>query len=602
MAYADQAAKMGKTPVQFIELIMPRCTRTYGSAPCTASLGVTGTDRCYNTQATCQDTANFLSSDVTYRFSTVRLDGVQQAGDPPTFPTLQTVKTNPTILTPGKGLGVRSSVSVSIVDHPWTDVACDPYRTQRAFVADNRGTFWGKWVSRNKYYQNRVMRVHTGFLTDAGTYDAANFVVREYVITKISGPGTNGQVTIEGKDPLKWADQEKAQWPPASRATLTSNITSGGTSIAITDPDQQITSWWNAGQRYIRCEDEIMLATAIAGSATTTPTLTVTRSSMPAWYDFSLNIQVAHNAAATVQPCWVWQDAMVYDIVYFLLNTVAGMPAGYLPLTEWQAEIDAGFGHLNFSTLLTEPHSVKDLLTELTQHSTMIFWHERDQEVKLKGLRFYQQLGDDINDSTAIIAGSVSVSEDPEGLITQHWLFYDVSWPLGNPAQLKTYRTLDVRADLEQESADRYGKPAIKRVVSRWMNRGDAGTANNIGETMLRQYREVRKVITWSMDPKDDNFWVGDVVGLSTKYVQDSSGADALLNVLITQVEEVFSDNGMALRYVGLEQFSFLRTGNIGPNTLGTYSAESFTNRRKYAFIGPNTGLFSDGTQPYQII
>jgi hypothetical protein len=97
-------------------------------------------------------------------------------------------------------------------------------------------------------------------------------------------------------------------------------------------------------------------------------------------------------------------------------------------------------------------------------------------------------------------------------------------------------------------------------------------------------------------------YWVGDVVGLSTKYVQDASGADAALNVLITQVEEVFSDNGMALRYVGLEQFSFLRTGNIGPNTLTTYSAESSTNRRKYAFIGPNTGLFPDGTQPYQII
>jgi hypothetical protein len=602
MAYADQAKKMGKTPVQFVELFMQRCTRVYGTSPCTAAIGVTGTDRCYNTQATCQDTANFASADVTYRFSTVRLDGVQQVGDPPTFPTLQTVKTNPTILTPGKGLGVRSSVSVSVIDHPWTDTGCDPYRTLRSYDPDMRGTFWGRFLARYRYYQNRVMRVHTGFLTDAGTYDATNFVVREYIITKISGPGTNGTVTIEGKDPLKWADQEKAQWPPASKATLTSDISSSATAIDITDPDQQVTAWWNAGQRYVRCEDEIMLATAISGSGTTTPSLTVNRSSMPAWYDFSLNVQVAHDAAATVQPCWLFDDEMCYDIIYFLLNTVAGMPASYLPLAEWQAEIDNGFQYLAFSTLLTEPHAVKELLTELTQLSLMIFWHERDGEVKLKGLRFYQLLGDQINDDVAIIAGSVGVSDDPGMLVTQQWMFYDISWPLANPTQLKSYRTLDVRADLAQESADRYGKPAINRVASRWLNRSDAAIASNIGATQLRQNSVVRRILSWSMDPKDDQYWVGDVVGLSTKYVQDETGADKLLNVLITQVEELFSDNGMALKYTGIEQFAFLRTGLIGPDSLPDYSAATTEQKNRYAFVGPNTGLFPDGTQPYQVI
>lgn len=617
MTYEAQAKESGKTAVQIIELHMARCVRSYGVAPCTAAIGTTGTDRCYNTSATCQDRANFLSDPFIYRFASQRIDDLQSPGEPPTFPTLLSVKTAPTILTPGKGLGVRSSVTVTVQDHPWTDVGCDPYRTLRSYDPQAQGTFWGRWLNRNRFYENRRLDVLTGFINDDGSFDLANFKRRSYIITKISGPSAAGIVTIEAKDPLKLADGEKAKWPKASLAILNATINELATSVVVDDPDLDLTYWWNAGQRYIRCEEEIMLATGASGIGTASVTLTVTRGSMPAWYDFSQNVAAPHDADASVQPCWLWDQAMVYDIVYFLLNDVAQIDPAYLPLTEWEDEIDAGFQYLEFSTLLTEPVEVKALLTEITELGVLLWWHEREQKVLMKGLRFQQLIGPQINDDVSIIKESVSVTEDDKSLTTQVWIYFDVTWPLANPEQLRTYRNVDIRANLDRETADEYGRPAIRAITTRWLPRSQAGVAVEIGSTLLRQYQDVRKAIAFAMDPKDDAYWVGDTVGIATRYVQDAAGLPAAKNYLITQAEEVVGDSGMILRYVATELFSFVRVGVIThPSNPGgpvdpnpappDYSLASASEKNKWAFIcydtPPSGPQFLDGSQAYQII
>lgn len=45
--------------ITIIELVQGFCTRTYGSAPCTAALGVTGNHKCSNTEVTCQDAVHY---------------------------------------------------------------------------------------------------------------------------------------------------------------------------------------------------------------------------------------------------------------------------------------------------------------------------------------------------------------------------------------------------------------------------------------------------------------------------------------------------------------------------------------------------------------
>lgn len=606
MTYAERAIDGGRQAVQIVELYLPRCTRTYGTAPCTAAVGVTGADRCYNTRATCQDPANFAQADKVYRFATTRVDGIQQAGDAPTFPTLLAVDSAPSVLTPSQGLGVRASVSISILDHPWTDSGIDPYRTLRATDPDGRGTFWGKFVTRNKFYENRRLDVLTGFLNADGSYDAANFKRRTYVISRIAGPSATGTVTIEGKDPLTFADGEKAKWPAVSMAKLTSDITDSATSIAITDPELALSAWWALGQRYFKIETEIMRATAISGTGTTSVTLTVVRANMPAIYDPLANVANAHAADATVQPCHWFDHAPVYDIVYFLLNTVAGIPSSYLDFAGWKAYFDANFADYIFSAMLAEPADVKTLLTEITQLNVLLFWHDREQVVKMRALRYFQLLGPQINDAESIVSDSLSVTEDVKNLTTRSIFYYDVQWPLALMKELRSYRVVDVSANLDREDATQYGKPANRQITSRWLFRENAGLVRELGATFIRQYQDVRKAIQFTIDPKDDTRWTGDMVGVSSRYVQDENGDPIARNYLITEVAEIFDAGGIKLKCTAVELFSYWRTGVIGPNTLSTYSASPDSGKNHYAFISPNTPagnpLFADLTKAYQIV
>lgn len=640
MTYDSLKVSLGKQAVQFVELDMEGCSLSYGTAPCTAAIGTTGSDRCFNTRATCQDPANFTPVTKTYRFASARIDNLQTAGDCPTFPTLLSCDSAPTILTPGSGLGVRSSVTLTIQDHPWTDVWTDKYFNLRSYIPDNQGTFWGKFVARHRYYPNRVLRVYTGFLNDDGTYNLANFQTRTYIITKIAGPNPNGVVSIEGVDPLRLADGEKAKWPIACTTTLDANISDVATTFDVhdptaafnpTDPANPIVSWWDGisitppahapiaytSGHYVRIEDEIMLVTArtytINGDGTGTWHFTVTRSTMPSWYDFSQNIAVAHDSGASVQVCWQFDHLMVYDILLFLLSYVAKIDTlvpGVLPYNDWKAHFDTSFPNYSYATLLVTPMSVKQMLTEITDLGVLIFWHERRSEVVARGLKFAQLIGPQINDDDSIIKESVACQDEPSLLMTEHWLYFDVSWPIANMDLWQTYRVVDVAANVEREGPNEFASAYIKQVKCRWLERSMVGLAKDIGATQLLQYQDLRKIVTFTMDPKDDSFWVGDTVGMSTKYMQDQFGNPAVKNVLITQVKEIYTQAGLTLAYTAMELFNFQRTGvishpdasgsdpNPGP---GTYSTATDADKNHYCFIGYNTGYFLDGTPSYQL-
>ena len=49
----------------FVEIDVSICSLTYGVAPCTAAVGVTGAQKCFNTLGSCQDRANYAESFVT---------------------------------------------------------------------------------------------------------------------------------------------------------------------------------------------------------------------------------------------------------------------------------------------------------------------------------------------------------------------------------------------------------------------------------------------------------------------------------------------------------------------------------------------------------
>ena len=74
MAYDEVKKDFVKEKFWVIEIDLDYCDNTYGIAPCTAQVGVTGTQKCFNTAKTCQDRPNYIKSPKTYRFLFLGLD------------------------------------------------------------------------------------------------------------------------------------------------------------------------------------------------------------------------------------------------------------------------------------------------------------------------------------------------------------------------------------------------------------------------------------------------------------------------------------------------------------------------------------------------
>lgn len=122
--------------IVLFEIDVPRCSRTYGIAPCTAVLGTTGTAKCFNSRKTCQDPANLLLSEtVTLRFARPQ-DGILQYG--PVLPAIAADPSTRALAVNLAGmerslsaLGRREEVTVKMQDFQHSDLQLDKYRLER---------------------------------------------------------------------------------------------------------------------------------------------------------------------------------------------------------------------------------------------------------------------------------------------------------------------------------------------------------------------------------------------------------------------------------------------------------------------------------------
>ena len=616
MSYDVVKKQMGHEPIYIMEIDLDFCSLDFGVAPCTAS-GAAGTE-CYNTFATCPvqgDYSAFGRSTKTYRFSSQRIDELQQAGDAPTIPSITSVSMAPTKLTPAQGLGVRSTVNIRLQDHPFNDVGTDPYFRTRTYTPEDQGTFWGKFVARNKFYENRPLRIKQGYLNEDGSFDASNLIEREYVIHKITGPDASGKVTIDAKDPLKFADAVKAQWPQPPVAVLDGAINSSVTSFSITDSDAQIFDGFNGGQEYIRIDDELMHMTNVVDNGGGSYTVTVdsrgSSLSQPIIYSLTV-VPDEHDDDTNIQLCHYFSSARIDDICFFLLNTAAGIDSSFLPLSKWQDSLDfSGLTGYLLTALLVEPTAVKTYLSELTEYTIMLYWHEREQEVLMNSLLDKTSSNrPTFDDSSHIVKDSVNHTLDVTQRISQVWTYFGLRSPILQMDELKSFSNVEITADLSKESVDEYAKPAVKQIFSRWFPVNFRNIVLEINTNLLNNYKDTKDIMTIDLDPKDDDNWTGDRVFVDTQYLQESSGANKVQGYIILQVNEKLKPTGTEYTYLLQSEFGLGRYARITPNQDPDIPANPFPDypaanddlKERYAFIAPNSEIFpSDNTEAYQI-
>lgn len=523
---------VGREPIQIIQIKQKSCANTFGILPCTAS--GTADQKCYNTFATCQDKENYIATTLDLYFTKANLNHevLDTSGGTPIYliPSLVSASTAPTVINVGGSnlnaspLGLRAVLNVSFQDHPHSGRIVDQYQTGRTFDAFARGSFWSKWVVRNKFHKGSDILVYDGYVGQ----HLDEMTSRLYIIDRISGPSSSGGVSIIAKDVLSKAIGRKAMAPIASQGELLADIDAIVTSIAATGA--LIADYPATGT--IAIGDEMMTYSGRVQTTSDTVTFTVTARGTDG------TTASDHEAEDTVQTVLEYTAEKAWDVVQDLLVNYAGIDTALIPIADWDTEGTTFLPSFTITTKIPEPTPVETHVAEITEQSLFyIWWHEVDKEIKMRAIRGVETEPPLLDDSVNIIAGSFSIKERPDRRLSQVWTNYGVVNPIEDLTETKNFKTVEVLADLDAESSNEYGEPAIKNVFSRWLT--DRNVVLDFNTKTLNRFRETPFEVMLQVDAKDRALWTGDTVRLSHYAIIDQHGEQRITNWRIMSAESI---------------------------------------------------------------
>lgn len=534
MTYANDSKKYNRIPVAFIECDMDFCANVYGTSPCTASIGVTGDDKCYNTYATCQDKQNFDKTVKTYRFC-------EQNADLPiglsAIPLIKSISFASQQITPNKGLGYRGSVSIVFTDSPWPDTEIDPYFRERENA--NQGTFWPKFKARNPFYENRILRVRRGYLKSGFNIDDCLDSV--YVIEQINGLSRNDEVTITAKDILKLADDKKALFPTPSAGVLSADISNSATSFTLNPA--------GIGSTY-QASGKVAISGELLSYTRSGDTFTVTRGA-------SNTVAEEHKSGDTVQQVGIFDNEKIQDVIYELLTNYANIDTAYIDKTAWDTEATTYLAGV-WNTEVAEPTGVNTLLTELTEQGTCrIWWDELEQLIQFRAVK---PLPDDLpiySEDLHFLNNTVDIKVDTTKRISTVLIYFSQKKPTEKLDDKKNYELRVATPNAEAISALQYGSNIIKTIFSRWFKKTSMGRVNALSDALLKTYGTPPQEAEFSLSPRYQ-LKVGDLFLMQSRKLPTITGAVASVPMEVIFAQPTANDD---IKYKAQEVSTAIPTG-----------------------------------------
>lgn len=538
------AGSAGRQPFSYVELDMDFCANVFGTSPCTAT--GSGDAKCFNTFISCQDTPNFNNTVKTYRFCSTSGGKVPVGLD--AIPCLTGINITPAVIDAGKGLGLRASCEITLRDFPHSDIRIDPYVDGRTYIPINQGSFFGKFKARNPYYNGRVMRVYSGYLSSDGSFNIANFEKRTYFLDGFDGIDASGIVKITAKDILKLAGDDRSVCPKPSVGKINADINNSATTITLTPSGVGALDYPASG--YIRIGSEVCSFTR------SSDVLTIARGKKG-------TSATEHKLGDTVQLCKEISGETVQDIVYDLLVNFCGVNSSYINMTDWNAEQTAYLTRL-YSALLTAPTGVSKLLTELCEQvGILLFWDEVNEELILKSVR-PNSVSETVTDLTSdyhLLADSLKLKDLNDERVNEVWVYYGLIDFTKNLEEEANYKLLYVGANVSDQSTNKNRDVRIKKIFSRWITETASSAATELAQKYLERYALAPIEANFNLDAKDGSLALADFVRINSRQYQDFYGQNLDLLMQITKRKEALVGTTWAFT---ARQFAF--SSNSNPN------------------------------------
>lgn len=471
---------------------------------------------------------------------------------------INNVSLSPALISLGETLGQRAKLTVSLTDHLHSFKGEDP----------GAGTFFGKWRGRyGTKLRGRAIRIIQGVLGQS----IDEMDTRHYLIESTDGPTPSAVYTIQGQDVLKLADDDRSQAPIVSNGSLAGSINAATTAAALSPTgignlEYPASGWVCIGGK------EVCSFTRVADA------LTIARGA------FGSTAQ-AHNAGDRVQLVLRYPGNDIADVIYDLMTTYAMVPTSYINLTEWQAETAANLNVI-YAATITETTSVQKLLNEIIQQAALaVWWDDRAQKIRLQVLREISTDTDTFTEDR-IIAGSMSVKEQPDKRISQIWTYYGQRDPTDGGAKEDGFRAALATVDLETE--DEYGTPMVVKIQARWIETLSA--AERLGQIQISRFRDPPRNFSFAIAFDED-------VALATGYQlewwanQDEDGNQIPALIEVTKItrlsdrieieaEEMLASGSVILTHTvilidqgALRSWTVPATWNNASNTISALAA-----------------------------
>ena len=539
MSYGNEKVKFGKEHIIIVDLLLNGCSQTAGTSPCLAT--ATGDDKCFNTLESCNFLEAFTPNSTVnhlrfYQARTPAPIGLAGSTTIDPIPCLKSVNIAPTKIDLSGGLGVRASVTCTFADFPHSDIGIDKYIDDRTYIASDRGTFWTKLRARNPDYQNKELRVLSGFLVD-GVFDINNFTTRYYIIDKMTV--TNGACTIVAKDPLKLASSKKAQAPAPSTGQLSADLLAAGTSFDLEPVGVGDLEYPESGKVLIN--SEVMSFTRSVGS----DTLNITSRGS------NNTIASDHANKNTVQLCLEYDSKKVDYIVHDLLTNYANINPSFINQGEWASEVNDWLSG-TLSGIVVKPFDVFKLLKELAESMPHYLWWDERQtkaggkgKVRLTALR-RPETAAVINMDDNIIADSFKTADRPDMRKSTILVNFGQFDPTKSLDEISNYQQSYARVD--NDSISKYGSNEIKTINSRWISNTDKASALQLAELIGRRFSDIPRDVSFSLEVKDSGYWAGQSITANHRDIVDFTGLPVNTVYQLLSVQE--SNN---FKYTGLE-------------------------------------------------
>lgn len=552
----------------------------------------TGSQKCFNSWATCQDTANYVAEDKVFSFCTPVSDTPDGC-----IPFLDSVKGDSGQLDPENSLGKRGQITVNLTDAPHDDTGIDPYVDERTYSALERGTFWPRFRARFPFYQGRKLEWYQGYYPFA----RANAKKRTYIIEDLKGWGRTKGITIIAKDPLKLADDKRAQWPRPSTGLLTSALTAVATPTTLDITTSDATEY---DLQDYETTGVVLIGSEIIPYTGTTPItggVRLTGVGTRGIVGDYITPVAAHDAGVSVQRCAYFEAMKVPKVIQMLLERGGNVPAAYIDYTTWETEYDTWLAGFRVTRLICKPEGVTSIIKELIPQSNTwgLWWDNESAQIRYQVVRplDYDEMIQTLSDDAHIIAGSLIAQDDSDRLLNQLLVQYGQIDPTKDAKEGTNYREGFVTLDVGSQSAREHGQVFSNTINGRWHGTGNRSELIAIADRLLQARSAVPIRVEFDVDRKDDDAKTGQFVTLETAAIVDIHGEPKPTIVRIIQQDA----GGEIVRYVARQELLATGFARIAPDSYAEgyeYTTATAQEKLRYAFIADSaTGLLG-GTDP----